>query len=324
MAGLHVLGLDADEEAVYRRLLDGAPAGAAEVAAVLDRAESDVRGVLDRLCDRGLAGPTAADRDRVVPAPPHLALAGLATAREAELRRAQALIAELAARYRAGAHDRAGTDVVDVVVGVQAVAARFTQLQESAASELLTLVSAPATVVSGADNDATETAARARGVCYRVVLDVAALRRPGMAEAIAAADPATTEVRVADTVPTKLVVADRRLALVPLADRDSAAAAPVGALLVHPSGLLDALVATFELVWHAARPATTAAGTDPLAPAGRRVLPLLLAGLTDQAIAGQLGTSERTVQRHVRALMRAAGVESRFQLGWHAARAGWL
>ncbi|MEU7871819.1 helix-turn-helix domain-containing protein [Dactylosporangium sp. NPDC049140] len=45
------------------------------------------------------------------------------------------------------------------------------------------------------------------------------------------------------------------------------------------------------------------------------MLALLLAGLSDQAIAGQLDTSLRTVQRRIHAL-------TRIQLGWHAARKG--
>jgi DNA-binding NarL/FixJ family response regulator len=53
------------------------------------------------------------------------------------------------------------------------------------------------------------------------------------------------------------------------------------------------------------------------------VLALLLSGLTDQAIAGQLELSLRTVHRRIHQLMTKAGVESRIQLGWAAARNGW-
>ena len=55
-----------------------------------------------------------------------------------------------------------------------------------------------------------------------------------------------------------------------------------------------------------------------------RLLGLLLAGLTDQATAHQLGVSLRTVQRRVRVLMELAGVETRMQLGYQAARRGWI
>lgn len=104
----------------------------------------------------------------------------------------------------------------------------------------------------------------------------------------------------------------------------------VGALLVHPSGLLDALVALFESEWERATPVRVEHDRVRHPPEvtvtelDTRFLSLLLAGLTDQATAVQLGLSIRTVQRRVRHLMDLAGVQTRLQLGWHAARNGWV
>ena len=55
----------------------------------------------------------------------------------------------------------------------------------------------------------------------------------------------------------------------------------------------------------------------------RQLLTLLLAGLTDQAVASQLGMSLRSVQRRISTLMAKVGAATRIQLGWHAARNGW-
>jgi DNA-binding NarL/FixJ family response regulator len=46
--------------------------------------------------------------------------------------------------------------------------------------------------------------------------------------------------------------------------------------------------------------------------------------MPDKAVASQLGTSLRTVQRRVRELMDATATHTRMQLGWHVARNGWL
>jgi len=51
---------------------------------------------------------------------------------------------------------------------------------------------------------------------------------------------------------------------------------------------------------------------------------LLLAGLSDDTIGHRLGMSTRTVYRRIKRLMDIVGAETRLQLGWHAARAGWL
>ena len=62
---------------------------------------------------------------------------------------------------------------------------------------------------------------------------------------------------------------------------------------------------------------------DPLDDIDAQVLSLLLAGLTDAALANHLSTSLRTVQRRVRGLMERADVETRMQLGWRASELGW-
>jgi len=64
--------------------------------------------------------------------------------------------------------------------------------------------------------------------------------------------------------------------------------------------------------------------SDGLAELDARILGLPLAGLTDQAVANQLNLSMRTVQRRVRALMDLVSADTRLQLGFHAARTGWI
>ncbi|MER6670115.1 helix-turn-helix transcriptional regulator [Amycolatopsis japonica] len=53
-----------------------------------------------------------------------------------------------------------------------------------------------------------------------------------------------------------------------------------------------------------------------------RVLDLLAAGLKDEVIARRVGLSERTLRRHISAMMQELAAESRFQAGVAAARAG--
>jgi DNA-binding NarL/FixJ family response regulator len=55
-----------------------------------------------------------------------------------------------------------------------------------------------------------------------------------------------------------------------------------------------------------------------------RILTLLTAGLPDDVIARELGISERTYQRRVRAMMERVNAQTRFQLARQAARRGWL
>jgi sugar-specific transcriptional regulator TrmB/DNA-binding CsgD family transcriptional regulator len=324
---LDVLGLHSQEELVYRHLV-GRPADtAAGLAAAIGLDRLEVAAVLAALEDKGLVARAASGRDRYVASPPAVALGALLVRRQEELHRAQVEMAELVTVYRsAGSRDVA--DVVDVVHGVEAIGQRFAQLQRGAREQVQTLVSAEVAVVSAEANQGVERAALARGVRYQVVLERGAFERPGFYAAAEEALASGVELRVAGAVPLRLLAVDREVALIPLTSTE--AGEPVrDALLVHQSGLLDGMLALFDSVWQGS-PQLLANGegiaetdADALDPIDRKLLSLLLAGLTDQSIGLQLGLSLRTVQRRVRQMMDRAGVGSRLQLGHHAARRGW-
>lgn len=162
---------------------------------------------------------------------------------------------------------------------------------------------------------------------YRVVIEREVLTLPSGLLELSAALGREERIRVADRVPTKLVVADRSLAMVPLTGRGVEPAA----IVVHASGLLESLLGLFESVWREALPLRLGAGaqiTEDEAPGpdamDLEILSLLLAGMTDASVAKQLDLGLRTVQRRVKGLMELTGVTTRLQLGWHAYEKGWV
>jgi sugar-specific transcriptional regulator TrmB len=323
---LSVLGLPETDELAYRALLEVPSYDAEQLAGRLGRHPVEAARVLAALERTGLAARSSGDSDRFVASPPSVALAALAVQREEELRKAQVEIETLAAIYRGTDAHRSAGDVVDVVRGAQAVGQRFAQLQMSARSEVLGFVKADIVVVAPEDNE-VEDAAVARGIDYKVVLERRSFERPGFFAAVEESLQAGEQARVVDELPIRLLLVDRRIALVPLV---SGSSHTVGALIVHQSGLLDALLALWDRVWQDAAPLVL--GPSGVVPEGSgsgpdetdaRILGLLLAGLTDQAIGSQLKLSLRTVQRRVRVLMDLAGAETRLQLGYQAARRGW-
>ncbi|GAA3144767.1 LuxR family transcriptional regulator [Streptomyces rameus] len=322
---LAALGLDETHEAAYRALVSVGAADVADLARRLTLAERDTERALRRLERQGLAAQSSARPGRWVAAPPGVALGALLTQQRHELEKAELAAALLAEEYRAVAAEPAVHDLVEVVTGATAVAQRFLQLQLGAAEEVCALVTGNPVVVSGMENEAEEQAA-VRGVRYRVVVERAVLDLPHGLTELTAALGRDEQVRVVDRVPTKLVVADRSLAMVPLTSRTAEPAA----LVVHASGLLELLAGLFESVWREALPLRLgASGVTEEQPDGPdatdlEVLSLLLAGLTDASVAKQLDVGLRTVQRRVRRLMELAGVSTRMQLGWHAWERGWV
>ncbi|MFD1663446.1 helix-turn-helix domain-containing protein [Streptomyces caeni] len=322
---LAAIGLDETHESAYRALVSVGAADVPDLARRLMLGEHDTERALRRLERQGLAAQSSARPGRWVAAPPRVALGALLTQQRHELEQAELTAALLAEEYRAAAGEPAVHDLVEVVTGAAAVTQRFLQLQLGAAEEVCALVTGAPVAVTGMENHAEEQAA-GRGVRYRVVVERAVLDGPDGITELHTALARDEQVRVADTVPTKLVVADRSLAMVPLTSHTAEPAA----LVVHASGLLELLSGLFESVWREALPLRLgASGVTEQGPDGPdgidlEVLSLLLAGLTDASVAKQLDLGLRTVQRRVKRLMELTGVTTRLQLGWHAYERGWV
>ncbi|TQK51154.1 sugar-specific transcriptional regulator TrmB [Streptomyces sp. SLBN-118] len=323
---LGAIGLDERQESAYRALVALGAAEVTDLAHRLALPEPDMERALRRLEQQGLAAQSSACTGRWVAAPPGVALGALLTQQRHELDQAELAAALLAEEYRAQAVEPAVHDLVEVVTGASAVAHRFLQLQLGAAEEVCALVTGHPVVVAGTDNDAEEKAAT-RGVTYRVVVERDVLTMPAGTAELSAALGRDEQVRVVDRVPTKLVVADRTLAMVPLTGRGAEPAA----LVVHASGLLESLTSLFEAVWRDALPLRLGARGDICEEAtpgpdaaDLEILSLLLAGMTDASVAKQLDLGLRTVQRRVKGLMELTGVTTRLQLGWQAYAKGWV
>jgi sugar-specific transcriptional regulator TrmB/DNA-binding CsgD family transcriptional regulator len=324
---LSLFGLGPAEEEVYRLLVARAGANADVLAAETGRASAEILPLLTTLAQRGLAVSGADGEPSVATvftaAPPALALGGTLRQRRDDLRAAEETLLALTEEYRNAA---AGGGIVEVITDPCAVRHRFMQLQESARHEIRAMMVPETTVVQRAHNTAEPAGVR-RGVLYRTIVQRDMIGQPGgVAEALDAL-AAGQQVSVAESVPVKFMIADRDVAMVPLVPGRRTSPASI---LVHTCGLLEALLAYFELAWERAYPLSpnTVGGVTEIRPDGldetdARVLALVLAGLTDQAAASQLGVSRRTVQRRIGELMLKAGAESRIQLGWIASRRGW-
>lgn len=126
-------------------------------------------------------------------------------------------------------------------------------------------------------------------------------------------------VRTSDEIFDRFAVFDRQVAFLRAGLEGDQAVA-----MVHGPVIAQFLAGTHDRGWES--------GTDfdpgragyagTLDVVKSRVLDLLAAGLKDEVIARRVGLSERTLRRHISAMMQELAAESRFQAGVAAARAG--
>ncbi len=128
--------------------------------------------------------------------------------------------------------------------------------------------------------------------------------------------------RTTDERLDRLIIVDRRVAVVPIHPYDSSR----GALVVEHPTLIAPFLRGFEVEWSQARelvPDLVAAG-DPLSDQDHDILRLLAEGKKDEVIARTVSLSLRHVRRRIAAVIAQLGCSSRFQAGVHAERLGWL
>jgi sugar-specific transcriptional regulator TrmB/DNA-binding CsgD family transcriptional regulator len=317
---LSVFGLGVEEERVYRYMVATKPATAEDIQAGTGMRLVHARRALARLERAGLSYRVLEDPVRYAAASPGAVDAAILR-KLADLREAQEQIGELATRYRATQLEADAVGLFEVIRGAGALRDRTREMVTSARSEALNMLKPPLIAMQPADH--VEPDARVHG---RVVYDRDLVRDVGVLDAIRQRRGRHYEVRVHTLVPVKMLAIDRSMALLPVQQHDET---PVG-VLITASAVLDSFLALFDYVWETATMLPAAdddagdPGGSPLSADERHLLSLMLAGLTDRAIAGHFRVSVRTIERRIRALMDAAHVRTRAQLAWEAARQDWL
>ncbi|WP_202533908.1 MULTISPECIES: helix-turn-helix transcriptional regulator [unclassified Streptomyces] len=236
-----------------------------------------------------------------------------------DVRRAEAAVAELVRAQPPGE----GPVRVETVDAAAAQARRILELETGARRTFQAFLTGvnrvtpvPATLDPPADGSSDADGARPSAppeVTYQLLVDRDFLAEPAAVAALEERVRRGEQVRVVDSPLLKLAVADGETAMVQFG--------PERAVLMRPP-LTTLVTELFATAWRHSRPYLREVAE--LSAVDRQILQLMLSGLTDAATAKQLGTSPRTVQRRLRALMDLASVTSRLQLGWYAMRNNWI
>ncbi|MFJ8014488.1 LuxR C-terminal-related transcriptional regulator [Streptomyces sp. NPDC096339] len=324
------LGLDADAEAVYRILLKRPRAGVAEIAQGLDWPVERAKLTLDGLAELTLVRNSSEELGKIRLVNPEFGLAGLLQRQERELAQHQQAVAatrlaitQMLTEY--GDDQEAQTDEVRRYTGLDAINSQIERLAQGAESRVE--VFAP----GGAQTEAALEAARPldraaveRGVQVRYIYLDSVRNDPATLNYARWLNDIGGEVRVLPQLPPRMIIFDRRAAIVPI-DPEAAAR---GVLILRGSGVVTALVSLFRQTWARAQPLgetrTVTAEPDGLTRQEQAVLDLLFEGHTDDVVARKLGVSVRTGRRITADLMARLGARSRYQAGALAMERGWL
>lgn len=324
---LEPLGLTATEEQIYDALVAGRAGNLGELAAQVDVSRASLTKALQALAAKGLIARLPGRAARYSAVDPTVAVAALTQVQEQALATARGRMRELASLFHSRHNGNHPAEQVEIVDTADHVWSNYIRIQHDAARQIR-VFDAPPYVERHPDREnSDERVALGKGVLIRVIYARDAVLYPGRHEHIRAAARGGEQARTTESLPMKMMICDDRLALIPV--HPDPRSAPTAAYLIHPSTLLDAIAALFEAFWDRAMPLNLdaqdgPADSDSVTEDDLRILALLAAGATDDAIGRATGRSMRTVQRRIRELMNLVGAQTRFQLGIAATNRRWV
>ncbi|MBS42493.1 MAG: LuxR family transcriptional regulator [Nocardioides sp.] len=164
-----------------------------------------------------------------------------------------------------------------------------------------------------------DTAMLERGTRMRTLYQHSARRSSFTRKYVAAVSERGAEVRTLDEFFKRMIIVDRRVAVLPASDDNRSAVA------VREPSVVDFLVDIFERSWERARPFTnreTAMLKDIAAEQRSMTIRMLIEGHSDPVSAKRLGVSPRTYAGYVADLKAEYEAETRFQLGYTMGQSG--
>lgn len=319
---LEIFGIGPEEERAYRALLDIGAATAEEFARKMGLPLRKAQRLLDSIAARGLTTHSPERVRRYIPAAPDIAIEALAHQHQRAVQSARGMIAELQQRAAAGRKNSA-EQPIELISTTDVGRLVYQQLYRSAQNEILGLVRPPVlfSVLSTPPDSSAQQDLQARGIRHRSISDAEMLSIAGFPERLRADTEAGEEARLMASVPFKMVLVDRRIALLTPTD----ATGP--SLVIRYPPMLEALHTLFEILWERAAPLSfSEAGAVETGTAGSRITKedeelawLMAVGLNDKMIAHNLKISLRTLARRITDLMQRLDARTRFQAGWTAA-----
>jgi sugar-specific transcriptional regulator TrmB len=316
------MGVTPLEDEVYRMLLRHDGLALTDLAKRLGNTPRSLTDPLRSLIDKGMITLSPNRSPRYFAMPPDIAVEALIAnsqrTEEARQRKARAAAARLTAAASARGRSRVADERLVEILSAEATAQMFVLMHRTSQIEMLSLTRPPMLISNIDEPDQLLFECLERGVSCRALIDSDLLAMPGWVEHMRDNTARGEECRIAASLPFKLIVADRKIAIIPLD-----LARPDGpVLLVRSSSLLEALCEVFELLWRNATPFPV--GDAEQGSGGRRnsasLLSLLTSGLNDKAIELELGMSHRTLARRISELAKEFGATTRCQLGWLAAQ----
>ncbi len=324
-----IFDVDPLVESVYLAMLERPDVGVPDISQHLKITDTQVRTAMDELARLALVRPSWENPEMMRAVTPSVGLESLYVQQHSELvnrqrrlEESRAALAAIVTRHEAARADRQDSQTEEVL-GLDAVRDYLERLTRDVRFDVWSMMPDGAQAQHNLDaSRPLDESMLDRAVEIRSLYQDSIRNDPASIAYARWMHERGGEVRTAPVLPLRMIIVDRKIAIVPLDPDDTAR----GIAALHGFGAVSAMIALFELTWEGAVPlgAPRERRVEELAENERVLLRLLAQGDTDDVAARKLGVSSRTVGRTVAELCERLGARSRFQAGVRASERGWL
>jgi DNA-binding CsgD family transcriptional regulator len=326
---LQAIGLSTTAETVYQAMLGEPTLGVVGLSERLALPGTTIRAGLDELARFSLVRESFEEPGELRAVAPDVGLALILRRQEEDVARrrhelaiSRVTVAEALQEYSGMLRDNP-VDGNERLVGIDAVLARLEILAAELRQECLSVMPGAQSEASLAASRPLDSDALGRGIAVMTLYQDSVRNDPATYAYARWLTDLGGDVRTAPLLPPRMLVFDRRIALVPVDPENTKA----GAICTTESGIVASLVSIYEHAWEVAVPLGAWAEQDSrtgLTHEEQQMLRMIAKGLTDEAAGRRLGLSQRTVRRKISGMMERLGATSRFEAGVKAAQHGWL
>ena len=289
----------------------------------------DIDAAMEQLTQRKLLSAHAANPDAYVAISPDVALADLVDADERQVQDLRSRISTkrrelsgLVPLYLEARREVISSASVEVLEDPHLIQRVLIEYGRDVSEQVLMAV--PGT---GANADFQEENVRKdldllkQGVSRRNLYDLSTRDHMPTRKAVRAIAAGGGEFRTLPSVPFRMLIFDRKLAVVArqLTSSDKAA------MMIRDPNLVNVFIQVFNFTWEFAEPFPVEEDSaPPLNGTQQAILAGLAAGYSDEVIARRLDLNVRTCRRHIAWMLETLKADSRFQAGAKARDAGWI
>ncbi len=239
------MGLSMNEAKVYLALLKKKISQVGEIATLSGVPQKMIYYVLQKLMSKGMCSLVPGKVKIYKPTEPGIGIGSFINRTQKQIDSSKKMLSELETQYEIGQNETSSIECVEVIQNAAIVAQRVLSLERISKDEVLSFNKPPYAM---SERNREELQGLKRGTRYRSIYQVSEARSLIPRSVMEMYREAGEEVRIAESLPMKMMIFDNRILMFVLED---CLTSPENftSVIIQRSSLISALKELFELYW---------------------------------------------------------------------------